>query len=112
MSSAISVSLKATLGSEGKCAIFQFHHHALQHLLGLRQVEQLQDHWLLASQHVPVGDAKQRGVTDLSSRAGDGDSYRCFHGVLLQQNAKHDSSFNFLMLLLRCSMATLFFGHL
>jgi len=90
ISIAISVSLKATLGSSvrmtccnsGKAQSSNSIGHAAQHRLRLRQVQQLQDDRLLVSQHVAVGDAEQRGVADLSGGAGDSDADRCFHVYL------------------------------
>ena len=69
-----------------KRAVFQFHHHAAQHLLRLRQVQQLQDDRLIAPEHVAVGDPEQCGITDLSGGSGDGDAYGCFHGFLLERD--------------------------
>jgi hypothetical protein len=64
-------------------AVFQFHHHALERFLGLfvRDFQQLQDHGLVLAQHFAGGDAKQQGVTNLTSCASDGNANGLFaHG--------------------------------
>lgn len=58
----------------GEGAILHFHNHAAQCLLRLRQVEQLQDNGLVASEHDAAGDTEEGGVGDLPCRAGNGDS--------------------------------------
>ena len=65
----------------GKHAVFQFHRHPAQYLLCRRDIQQLQDDRLLATQHVAIGDAKQHVVSDLSCSAGHGNAYGCFHDV-------------------------------
>ena len=61
-------------GQQWEGAVFQFHDHPLAGLLGLRQVEQLQDHGLILAQHFAAGDAEQEAITDLAGGAGDRDS--------------------------------------
>ena len=46
-----------------------------------RQLEQLQDHRLVAAEHFAGGDAEQEAVADLAGGAGDGDADGCFHRV-------------------------------
>ena len=59
-----------------ECTVLQFHHHALQGLLGFfnRNFEQAQHHRLVFAQHFARGDAKQNGVTDLTCCAGNGNA--------------------------------------
>jgi len=55
----------------------------LQRVLGLfvGDFQQLQDDGLVLAQHFAGGDAKQQGVTDLTSGTGDGDANGLFaHG--------------------------------
>jgi hypothetical protein len=63
-------------GQQRERAVFQLHHHALERLLSLlvRDFQQLQDHGLVLAEHLAGGDAKQQGVTDLASGAGDGNA--------------------------------------
>ena len=62
------------VGKKWEGAILHFHDHAAQCLLCLRQVEQLQDNGLVASEHDAAGDTEEGGVGDLACRAGNGDS--------------------------------------
>ena len=59
---------------ERESAILHFHDHAAQCLLRLRQVEQLQDNGLVASEHNAAGDTEQGSVGNLACGAGNGDS--------------------------------------
>jgi hypothetical protein len=70
-------------GQQREGAVFQFHHHALERLLGLLvgDFQQLQDDGLVLAQHFAGGDAEQQGVTDLACGAGDGNADGLFaHG--------------------------------
>ncbi len=70
-------------GEQRERAVFEFHDHALECLLGLLvgDLEQLQDDWLVLAEHFAGGDAEQQGVTDLASGTGDGNANRLFaHG--------------------------------
>ena len=69
--------------SSGNAQSSQFHHHALERLLGflVGDFEQLQDDRLVLAQHFAGGDAEQQGVTDLTGGAGDGNANGLFaHG--------------------------------
>jgi hypothetical protein len=61
-------------GQQRERAVVDFHHHALERLLGLLVVDfqQLQDDRLVLAQHVAVGDAEQQGIADLAGCAGNG----------------------------------------
>ncbi|MCY1382304.1 hypothetical protein D9M69_703150 [compost metagenome] len=62
---------------QGECAIVDFHHYALERLLGLfvRNFEQLQNDRLVFSEHVAVSDAEQKRVADLTGGAGNGNTH-------------------------------------
>ena len=63
--------------------ILQLHDHALQRLLGLLDgnFQQTQNHGLVFAQHFARGDAKQNGVSNLTSCAGNGNANGFFaHG--------------------------------
>ena len=91
----MSASLNATFGSDAprhageqrEGAVLELHHHALQRRLRLveRQLEQLQDHRLVAPEHVAGGDARKEAVADLAGGAGHGDANGCFHCGLLER---------------------------
>ena len=91
-SSAISASLNADLGvaaaghagEQRKGAVLELHHHALERGLRLvdRQLEQLQMHRLVASEHVAVGDPEQQAIADLAGGAGHRDADGLFHREL------------------------------
>jgi hypothetical protein len=76
------VAVRLHAGQQREGAVFEFHHHALERLLGflVRDFQQLQDDRLVLAQHLPGGNAKQQGVTDLTSSACDGNSDGLFHG--------------------------------
>ena len=65
-------------GEQREGAVFQLHHHALDGLLGLGQVEQLQDDGLVLAQHFATGDAEQQAVADLAGGAGDSNAHGGF----------------------------------
>jgi hypothetical protein len=67
---------------QGKGAVLELHHHALQRGLRLvdRQFEELQDDRLVAAEHLAGRDAEQERIADLAGGAGDGNSYGIFHG--------------------------------
>src|SRR5690606_16275386 len=56
----------------------QFHHDALDGLLGLGQVEQLKDDGLVLAQHLAAGDTEQQAVADLAGSAGDSNAHGGF----------------------------------
>jgi len=51
-------------------AVVQFHHHATQRILRLRDFKQLQDHGLVGAERLTVGQAKKQAVADLTGCAG------------------------------------------
>ena len=59
-----------------ECAVFQFHHYALQGGLGLLhgQFQHLQNHGLVLAEHFARRDAEQQGISNLSGSAGDSNS--------------------------------------
>ncbi|MDT4867933.1 hypothetical protein FQZ97_1028680 [compost metagenome] len=70
-------------GQQREGAVVEFHHHALERLLGLLvgDFQQLQDHGLVFAQHFARGDAEQQGVTNLTCGTGDGNTNGLFaHG--------------------------------
>ena len=81
----LGVGSSAHPGEEAERAVLDFHHHALER--GLRLVdgklEQLQDHRLIATEHLTVGDSEQQAVADLTGSAGDRNADGAFHGLLL-----------------------------
>ena len=75
-------------GEQREGAVFQFHHHALDGLLGLRQVEQLKDDRLVFAEHFAGGDAEQQAITDLTGGTGNGNAHGGFgHMSLLFETA-------------------------
>jgi hypothetical protein len=70
------VAVRLHLDQQREGAVLQFHHHALERLLGflVGDFEQLQADGLVLAQHFARGDAKQDGVADLACGAGDGDA--------------------------------------
>ena len=61
---------------QGKGAILEFHHDALERLLRflVRNLEQLQIDRLVLAEHLSRRDAKQQRVADLPGGARDGDT--------------------------------------
>ena len=61
---------------QGKGAVFEFHHDALERLLRAfnRHFEQLQNNRLVLAQHFAGGDAEQQGVTNLTGGTSDGNT--------------------------------------
>lgn len=69
-------------GQQRESTVFQFHHHALDGLLGLRQIEQLQNDGLVFAEHFAGGDAEEQAVADLAGGAGNGYAHGGFgHGA-------------------------------
>ena len=67
-----------------ECAVLQFHHHALQGLLGFFHwnFQQTQHDGLVFAQHFARGDTKQNGVSNLTGGSGDCNANGLFaHGV-------------------------------
>ncbi len=60
---------------EREGAVLELHAHAAEGVDRLGDLEQLQDHRLVGSEHLPAGDAEEQGVADLAGRTGDGDAY-------------------------------------
>ncbi|MCY1544025.1 hypothetical protein D9M68_798770 [compost metagenome] len=70
-------------GQQREGAVVEFHHHALERLLGLLvgDFEQLQDDRLVFAEHFAGSDTEQQGVTDLTGGTGNGNADRLFaHG--------------------------------
>jgi len=68
-------------GEQREGAVFQLHDDAAHGGQRRRDVEQLQDDWLILAEQIAVGDAKQQAVADLAGSAGDGDALGGFgHG--------------------------------
>ena len=70
-------------------AVLQLHHHAFERFLWALNgyFQQLQDYRLVFSQHLARGDAKQDGVTNLTSGSGDSNTDGLFaHGKLQEMN--------------------------
>ncbi len=65
-------------GQQRECAIVDFHDHALQRFLCffVRDFKQLQNDRLIFAEQVAVGDAEQKGIADLTSGAGNGNTQR------------------------------------
>jgi hypothetical protein len=61
-------------GERTEGAIVKFHHHAVQRGKRLRNLEQLQNHRLVVTEHLSGGDAKRKLVTDLTGGTGDRDA--------------------------------------
>jgi len=68
-------------GQQRERAVFQFHDYALDGLLGLGQVQQLEDDGLIFSKHFAGSDAEKQAVTNLASGTGDGDAHGGFGHV-------------------------------
>ena len=66
---------------EGEGAVVQLHDHALERLQRGGDLQEPQDHGLVATEEVAGGDAEQEGVADLAGGAGDRDVHGCVHGV-------------------------------
>src|SRR5467141_256322 len=91
---------------QGKGAVVELHHHALQRLLRLlvRDLEHLQDHRLVPPQHLARGDAKQQRVADLAGGAGHGDAYGDFGHVCSGGGLRSDGTAATQAELLHCSV--------
>jgi hypothetical protein len=49
----------------------------------------LQDHRLIGAEHIAGGDAEDQRIADIAGAAGNGDAYRFFHGMLLDEIFGH-----------------------
>ena len=54
---------------EGEGAVAELHGDSLECLLGLGDVNEVEDDWLVIAEHVSVGDSEEHGVADLSCSA-------------------------------------------
>jgi hypothetical protein len=83
------IAVRLHAGQQRKGAVFEFHHHALERVLGflVGDLQHLQDHRLILAQHLAGGDAKQQGVADLAGSAGDGHADGGFAHRRLQRDA-------------------------
>ena len=73
-------------GQQREGAVVEFHHHALERLLGLLvgNLQHLQDDRLVFAQHFATGDAEQQRVADLAGGTGDCHAHGLLgHGKLL-----------------------------
>jgi hypothetical protein len=66
---------------EREGAVVELHDDALERLQRGRDLQEPQDHGLVASQEVAGGDAEEEGVADLTGGAGHRDVHGCVHGV-------------------------------
>ena len=62
------------IDQEREGAVLQFHHHAFNGILSLRQIQQLQDNGLIFAQHFTAGNTEQQGITDLAGSTGYGNT--------------------------------------
>lgn len=58
-----------------ECVIVEFYYDVFDGGLGLWEVEQLQDDWLIFVEQVVVCDVEQQGVSDLICGVGDGNVF-------------------------------------
>lgn len=63
---------------QGEGTVSEFHGDSGQGLLGLGDINQVQDDGLVSTEHISVGNSEQERVADLASSARDGNS----HGLL------------------------------
>lgn len=68
---------------EGEGAVIKLHLEGLKGALGEGEVDQLEDHWLVLSEHLSVGDTEGGGVSDVAGGAGKGDSDSGLPGALV-----------------------------
>ena len=66
---------------ERERAVLELHGDAAQRVERGRDLEQLEDHGLIRTEHLAGRDTEQQAVTDLSRGSGDGDAYGCRHGA-------------------------------
>ena len=57
---------------EGEGAVSELHGDALEGLLGLGDIDEVEDDGLVVAEHVAVGDPEEEGVADLSCGSSDG----------------------------------------
>ena len=65
-----------------ECTVLDFHHHALQRAERRGDLEQMQVHGLIGSQHLAGRNAKCECIADLAGSAGDGNGDRLLHSRL------------------------------
>lgn len=59
---------------EGEGAVVELHGDSSESVLGLREVEQVEDDGLVSSKHLSGSDSEEEGVRDLTGGSSDGDS--------------------------------------
>src|SRR5207344_1878318 len=69
-------------GEEREGAVLELHGHALERVERGRDLEELEDHRLVA-EHGTTGDAEEEAVADLAGGSGDGDADGSLHGASL-----------------------------
>lgn len=55
-------------------AITQLHGNTTKSFLGLRDIDKVEDDWLILAEHITVGNSEQQWVTDLSGSTSNGNS--------------------------------------
>jgi hypothetical protein len=65
---------------QGECAILELHGNAFECAESRSDLEHLQDHGLVGTEHLARCDAEQEAVADLAGGTGDGYSYWFIHG--------------------------------
>lgn len=48
--------------------------------MGLRDIDEVEDDWLVIAEHVSIGDSEEHGVADLTCGSSDGHSDWLFAG--------------------------------
>src|SRR5436305_11448765 len=71
-----------------KGAIIQLHLHAFHGVDRLRNIQQLENDWLIRSQHFAGCDPKQQAVADLPGRAGNSYTNGLFHRLLILMKSR------------------------
>ena len=61
-------------GQQGKCTILKLHYHAAHGGERLRNIEELQDDWLVCAQQIAPGNPKLKRVADVSGGASNGNA--------------------------------------
>ena len=77
-------------GEQRERAIVEFHLHAFERLERRRDLEQLQDHRGVGSEHRSTGDTEKEAVSDLTGGTGHGNTYGGSHGP--QRRSNHQSA--------------------
>ena len=78
----IEISSRHNRFEQRKCAIVQFHHHAIQRAERSGNLNQMQCERLVRPEHLSRGDAKQKRVTNLSGSASYSDFNWSLHDAI------------------------------